>query len=69
MNPGLVFGDRNMNLVDMESEDSSDDEDDEDYILDQEEFDEEMNAKEDDTVRNYNMTTMIMKQWGTSALT
>ena len=43
-----------MNSGDMESVDSSDNEDDEDYILDQEEYDEESNVEEDDTVRNYN---------------
>ena len=48
--PGLLFGDQNMNSVDMESVDSSDGEDDEDYILDQEEHDEESKVKDDDTV-------------------
>ena len=52
-NPGLLFGDRNMNSVDMESKELSDDEDDEDYIPDQEEFDEELNVEDDDTVRTY----------------
>ena len=52
-NPGLLFGDRNMNSVDMESKELSDDEDDEDYIQDQEEFDEELNVEDDDNVRNH----------------
>ena len=54
VNPGLLFGDRNMNSVERESEDPSDDEDDEDYIPDQEEHDEESNVEDDDTIRNYN---------------
>ena len=53
-NPGLLFGDRNMNSVEMESVDSSDNEDDEDYIPDQEEHDEESKVEDDDTVQNYN---------------
>ena len=45
-----------MNSVDMESEelsDDEDDEDDEDYIPDQDEYDEESNVEDDNTVTNY----------------
>ena len=52
-NPGLLFGDRNMNSTDMESVDSSESEDDEDYIPDQEALDEESMVEDDDSGQVY----------------
>ena len=52
-NPGLLFGDRNMNSMDMESVDSGESKDDEDYIPDQEELDEESMVEDDDSGQVY----------------
>ena len=52
-NPGLLFGDRNMNSTDMESIDSSESEDDEDYLPDQEELDEESMVEDEDSGQVY----------------
>ena len=52
-NPGLLFGDRNMNSTDMESVDSSESEDNEDYFPDQEELDEESMVEDEDSGQVY----------------
>ena len=52
-NPGLLFGDRNMNSMDMESVDSSESEDDEDYIPDHDGLDEESMGEDENTGESY----------------
>ena len=52
-NPGLLFGDRNMNSMDMESVDSSESEDNEDYIPDQEKLDEKSMVEDEDSGQIY----------------
>ena len=47
--PGLLFGDRNMNSIDMESVDSGESEDDEDYIPDHDRVEEESMVEDEDT--------------------
>ena len=54
-NPGLLFGDRNMNSLDEEDiGELSDDEDDEDYIPDDEDDDEGQNGEDEDVSHEYN---------------
>ena len=54
-NPGLLFGDRNMNSLDKEDiGELSDDKDDEDYIPDDEDDDEGQNGEDEDISHEYN---------------
>ena len=52
-NPALLFGDRNMNSVDVDNEELSDDEDNEDYIPDEEEYDEGPSDEDDYILSDY----------------
>ena len=53
VNPGLLFGDRNMNQVDDESVDSDHSEDDGDFTPDQDDYEEESEYEDDGTQLGY----------------
>ena len=61
-NPRLLFGDRNMNSVDMDNKELSDDEDNEDYVPDEEEYDEGTNDEDDYIIRNYDDDEIIQDE-------
>ena len=55
VNPGLLFGNQSMSLLnDQDMGESSDDEDDEEYIPDDEDADEGQNAGDEDASHDYN---------------